>query len=71
MLRLWDFVTPRTHQLHHSMNKRYLGSNLAAMFTFCARLFGTYREPVSDDPPVFGTPRGYRTHNGVLAQWIL
>jgi alkylglycerol monooxygenase len=68
---LWAFVTPRTHQLHHAMNKRYLGSNLAAMFTVWDRLFGTYREPHPSDPPQFGTPRGYRTHNGVMAQWIL
>lgn len=68
---LWAFVTPRTHQLHHSKNKRYLGRNMGAMFTLWDRAFGTHVEPHPDDPPSFGTPRGYRTHNGVLSQWIL
>jgi sterol desaturase/sphingolipid hydroxylase (fatty acid hydroxylase superfamily) len=67
---LWAFVTPRTHQLHHTQNRRYLGKNLGAMFTLWDRALGTHVEPDPTDPPRFGTPRGYRTHNGVLAQWV-
>lgn len=64
------FVTPRTHILHHARNPRYIGKNLGAMFTIWDRLFGTHVEPDPADPPRLGTPAGYQSHDGALAQWL-
>ncbi len=64
-------VTPRTHIVHHARNPRYLGKNLGAMFTVWDRLFGTHVEVTDDDPPEIGSPAGYRSHDGALAQFTL
>lgn len=63
-------VTPATHIVHHSRNRRYLNKNFGAMFTLWDRMFGTHVEVTPDDPPVLGTPFGYQTHDGAAAQWI-
>lgn len=63
-------VTPATHIVHHARNARYLGKNFGAMFTVWDRLFGTHAEIDPADPPVLGVAEGYRTHDGVLAQWV-
>lgn len=63
-------VTPATHIVHHARNPRYLGKNLGAMFTIWDRLFGTHVELDPNDPPILGTHEGYRTHDGVFAQWL-
>lgn len=67
---LYIFVTPRTHILHHAKNPRYIGKNLGAMFTLWDRMFGTHVEPDASDPPILGTPAGYKTHDGARAQWL-
>lgn len=67
---LYIFVTPATHILHHARNPRYIGKNLGAMFTIWDRLFGTHVEPDPADPPRLGTPAGYQSHDGALAQWL-
>lgn len=64
------FTTPATHVVHHAKNRRYVGKNLGAMFTIWDRMFGTHVEVDPSDPPVLGTPFGYETHDGALAQWI-
>lgn len=64
-------VTPATHIVHHSRNRRYLGKNMGAMFTIWDRLFGTHVDVVPEDPPEIGMPVGYRSHDGVVAQYIL
>ncbi len=64
-------VTPQSHNLHHAKNAPYADRNFAVMFSVWDRLFGTY---VALDPliaPVYGTTRGYPTHDGVRAQWVL
>lgn len=38
------FVTPAMHQVHHSQDFADSNSNLATIFSFWDRLFGTYRE---------------------------
>lgn len=40
----WILVTPRIHRLHHSANGRRL-KNLATIFSFWDRMFGTYIDP--------------------------
>lgn len=43
----WVFITPRLHYVHHSNDPRFSHSNFGLTFTFCDRLFGTYRDPDS------------------------
>lgn len=64
-------VTPRSHVLHHARNDRYLDRNFGAMLCVWDRLFGTHVRHCPDDPPEYGTRRGYATHDGALAQWVL
>jgi sterol desaturase/sphingolipid hydroxylase (fatty acid hydroxylase superfamily) len=64
-------VTPGAHVLHHARNARYLDRNFGAMLCVWDRLFGTYVTRDPSDPPVYGTSRGYATHDGARAQWVL
>jgi alkylglycerol monooxygenase len=67
---LWFFVTPATHIVHHSKNKRYVNKNFGAMFTLWDRMFGTHVEVDPADPPVLGSSFGYTTHDGARAQFV-
>lgn len=40
----WILVTPRVHRLHHAANGRRL-KNIATIFSFWDRMFGTYLDP--------------------------
>jgi len=64
-------VTPKSHALHHAKNPRYVDKNLGAMFCVWDKLFGTHVRLDPDDPPVYGAHSGYKTHDGVLSQWVL
>ncbi len=64
-------VTPSSHVLHHAKNRRYLDKNFGAMLSVWDRLFGTHVEADPREPPRWGTLRGYATHDGALAQWVL
>lgn len=74
--RSYDFpslgvlVTPGSHIAHHAKNPRYLGKNLGAMFSLWDRLFRTHVVVDPAEPPLLGTPDGYRTHDGAYAQAI-
>lgn len=68
---LYVLVTPRSHTLHHATNPRYLDKNFGAVLCIWDRLFGTYVAASDEDPPHYGTLRGYETHDGALAQWVL
>jgi sterol desaturase/sphingolipid hydroxylase (fatty acid hydroxylase superfamily) len=41
----WIFVTPRYHQIHHSVDPRHHVANLGDLLTIWDRLFGTYVDP--------------------------
>jgi sterol desaturase/sphingolipid hydroxylase (fatty acid hydroxylase superfamily) len=43
----WIFVTPRYHHIHHSADPNHYLANLANLFSFWDRLFGTYLDPDS------------------------
>lgn len=45
----WILVTPRIHRLHHASNGKRL-KNIATIFSFWDRLFGTYENPESVAP---------------------
>ncbi len=65
------FVTPRSHIVHHAKNPRYLDKNFGAMLSIWDRLFGTHVDLDPLEPPVYGSVRGYETHDGALSQWVL
>lgn len=44
----WVIVTPRRHHVHHYKSEAFHGSNFSTVFIFWDRLFGTYKEPLSD-----------------------
>jgi alkylglycerol monooxygenase len=64
-------VTPSSHVLHHAKNPRYVDKNFGAMLCIWDRVFGTHVTRDPDDAPEWGTLRGYATHDGALAQWVL
>ena len=64
-------VTPQSHMLHHAKNAPYMDKNFGAMLGIWDRLFGTYVELHPAAPPEWGTTRGYATHDGTRAQWVL
>lgn len=64
-------VTPRSHILHHARNPRYLDKNFGAMLRVWDRLFGTHVEMDPGEPPIYGTTRGYETHDGAWSQGVL
>jgi alkylglycerol monooxygenase len=74
---LFDFpslgvlVTPRSHTLHHARNAPYIDRNFGAMFCVWDRLFGTHVRFEALQQPLYGTSRGYETHDGVRSQWVL
>ncbi|MGE0765259.1 MAG: sterol desaturase family protein [Hyphomicrobiaceae bacterium] len=52
----WLIVTPRYHHIHHSDDQRHHSKNLAILFSFWDRLFGTYIDPDRIDSKLrFGT----------------
>ena len=52
----WLFVTPRMHQIHHSIVQRETDSNWAVIFSFWDRLARTYRLDVAEQQLVIGVP---------------
>jgi sterol desaturase/sphingolipid hydroxylase (fatty acid hydroxylase superfamily) len=46
--------TPSHHRVHHATNARYLDANYAGVFIVWDRLFGTFVEETSEDPPHYG-----------------
>ncbi len=64
-------VTPQSHMLHHAKNSPYMDKNFGAMLGIWDRIFGTYVELDPRSPPEWGTTRGYATHDGTKAQWVL
>ena len=60
-------VTPSHHRVHHVINPRYLDKNLSQVFIFWDKLFGTFQEELSEDPPVYGVIKPVGTWNPI---WI-
>ena len=50
----WVFVTPSNHRVHHAQNDRYVDRNYGGVFIIWDRLFGTFQEELSEDPPIYG-----------------
>lgn len=63
-------VTPSHHRVHHAINKEYLDKNLAQIFIFWDKLFGTFQKELDEVPPVYGVIRPVRTWNPVIINFI-
>ena len=60
------FVTPSQHRVHHAINPIYIDKNLAAIFCVWDRLFGTFKEELEAEPPVFGVLKPVKTWNPII-----
>jgi len=58
-------VTPSHHRVHHAVNPEYLDKNLAAIFIWWDKWFGTFQEELPDTPPVYGITRPVSTWNPI------
>jgi sterol desaturase/sphingolipid hydroxylase (fatty acid hydroxylase superfamily) len=57
------FNTPSAHRVHHGSNLCYLDKNYGGVLIIFDRLFGTYAEERSDEPPVYGLVEPVRTRS--------
>lgn len=68
-------VTPSHHRVHHAVNPEYLDKNLAAIFIWWDKWFGTFQEELPDVPPVYGITRPVHTWNPIKINfqhlWLL
>lgn len=68
-------VTPSHHRVHHAINPEYLDKNLAAIFIWWDKWFGTFQEELPDKPPVYGITRPVSTWNPIKINfqhlWLL
>jgi len=68
-------VTPSHHRVHHAINPEYLDKNLAAIFIWWDKWFGTFQEELEDVPPVYGITRPAATWNPIKINfqhlWLL
>ena len=68
-------VTPSHHRVHHAINKEYMDKNLAQIFIFWDKLFGTFQQELDNVKPVYGVTRPVKTWNPVkinfLHLWLL
>jgi sterol desaturase/sphingolipid hydroxylase (fatty acid hydroxylase superfamily) len=58
----WLFVTPSNHRVHHAQNDRYLDRNYGGLFIIWDRMFGTFQEELTAEPPIYGI-------RGALHSW--
>lgn len=68
-------VTPSHHRVHHAINPEYLDKNLAAIFIYWDKWFGTFQEELDDVPCVYGITRPAATWNPIKINfqhvWLL
>lgn len=68
-------VTPSHHRVHHAINPEYLDKNLAAIFIWWDKWFGTFQEELPGTPPVYGITRPVSTWNPIRINfqhlWLL
>ncbi|MBW9103411.1 sterol desaturase family protein [Paraburkholderia phenoliruptrix] len=67
------FNTPSIHRVHHARNDRYIDRNYAGVLVIWDRLFGTYVDEDSREPPVYGIVEPFHTYNPLKAtfhEWV-
>ncbi len=58
-------VTPSHHRVHHAINPEYLDKNLAPIFIFWDKWFGTFQQELPEVPPAYGITRPVQTWNPI------
>jgi sterol desaturase/sphingolipid hydroxylase (fatty acid hydroxylase superfamily) len=59
--------TPSIHRVHHARNDRYIDRNYAGVLVIWDRLFGSYVDEDSREPPVYGIVEPLDTYNPLKA----
>lgn len=57
------FNTPSHHRVHHASNIRYLDCNHGGVLIIWDRLFGTFSQELSEEPPVYGLTENIESYN--------
>lgn len=60
------FNTPSHHRVHHASNIRYLDCNHAGALIIWDRMFKTFSEELSIEPPKYGLTKNIETYNPAL-----
>ncbi|NND97373.1 MAG: sterol desaturase family protein [Pirellulaceae bacterium] len=63
-------VTPSHHRVHHAINEIYLDKNLSQVFIVWDKLFGTFQQELSEEPPIYGTLTPANTWNPIIINWM-
>ncbi len=63
-------VTPSHHRVHHAINKEYIDKNFSQIFIVWDKMFGTFREELTDVTLVYGITRPARTWNPIRINFI-
>jgi len=61
------FASPSNHRVHHAVNDAYVDRNYGGVLILWDRLFGTFQDERSDDPPVYGTRAPLRSFDPLRA----
>lgn len=68
----WFFNTPSHHRVHHASNRDYIDRNYGGVLIVFDRLFGTFAQERSSNPPVYGLTHPISSHNPfviALSEW--
>ena len=63
-------VTPSHHRVHHALNKEYIDKNYGQIFIIWDKIFGTFKEELSEVKPVYGITRPVRTWNPIKINFL-
>ena len=61
------FVTPSNHRVHHAQNQIYIDRNYGGVFIIWDRLFGSFQEELSSEPPIYGIRKALKSWDPLWA----
>jgi len=62
-------VTPSHHRVHHAINPKYLDKNYGQIFIIWDKIFGTFQQESTSEPPVYGITKPANTWNPWLINY--
>ena len=69
----WVFNTPSHHRVHHATNPNYLDANYAGVLIIWDRMFGTFVQEDTAEPPHYGIVKNLGTFNPIVIsfhEWV-
>jgi sterol desaturase/sphingolipid hydroxylase (fatty acid hydroxylase superfamily) len=69
----WVLNTPSHHRVHHAINPRYLDRNFGGVLIVWDRLFGSFAQEITADPPRYGIVHQLETFNPLkiaFLEWL-